>query len=222
MNPKMIGIIGGAGPFAGVNLLEQIFRLCQTNYGCSKDADFPKVLLLSFPFTEMLSVEIDPVQVKRELKDCLDTLKKNGAGVCAIACNTLHAFLGEENEGLILLPAILAAEIKGTTPLVLCTSTSRRYSLHQQSFSCFYPNPSDQARMDAIIEEILKGADETLIVPRLMNFIEEQKEDTIVLGCTELSLFASQLNVPGKTVIDLVSLAAQKIVDESFSARRTP
>jgi aspartate racemase len=220
MKPKMIGIIGGAGPFAGVKLLEQIFRFCQTNYGCSKNADFPQVLLLSFPFTEMLSVEIDPAQVKRELKDCLDTLKKNGAEVCAIACNTLHAFLDEENEGLILLPDILAAEIKGASPLVLCTSTSTRYGLHKQSFSCLYPNPSDQARVDAIIDEILKGEDETFIVPKLTDLIEEQKENTIVLGCTELSLFASQLKVPGKTMIDPVEIAAQKIVDESFSARR--
>ena len=214
----MIGIIGGAGPFAGVKFLEQIFRLCQTNYGCSKDADFPKVLLLSFPFTEMLSVEIDPVQVKKELKDCLDTLKKNGAQVCVIACNTLHAFLGEENEGLILLPDILTQEFKDRSPLVLCTTTSMRYALHK---ACSYPNPSDQARVDAIIDEILKGEEENLIVPRLTDFIEEQKENTIVLGCTELSLFASQLKVPGKTVIDLVELAAQKIVDESFSARRS-
>ncbi len=50
MKPIPIGIVGGAGPLAGAALLERIFSLSGSLYGCYKDADFPKVLLLSFPF----------------------------------------------------------------------------------------------------------------------------------------------------------------------------
>lgn len=82
--PKTIGIVGGAGPIAGVLLLERIFTLATKLYGCSRDKDFPKVILLSFPFTEMLTPEMDIRQLRNELKHCLTQLRENGATALAI------------------------------------------------------------------------------------------------------------------------------------------
>lgn len=72
MKPKSIGIVGGAGPLAGVFLLERILYLSGKRYGCHKDADFPKVFLISFPFSEMLCTDIDSAKLKKELGECLD------------------------------------------------------------------------------------------------------------------------------------------------------
>jgi len=99
MKPKPIGIISGAGPLAGAALLDRILYLAGSTYGCYKDGDFPKIFLLSFPFSEMLSPEMDIAQLQKELSSCLSQLRKSGAAVLAIACNTLHAFL-DENEDL--------------------------------------------------------------------------------------------------------------------------
>ncbi len=65
MKPKSIGIIGGAGPLAGALLLERILILSGSEYGCYKDADFPEVILLSFPFSEMLTPERDVLQIAK-------------------------------------------------------------------------------------------------------------------------------------------------------------
>ena len=98
MKPRCIGVIGGAGPLAGVFLLERIFFLSRTLYGCYRDADFPKVLLVSFPFSEMLASKIHAYKIKQELRECIEQLRDNGAEVLVIACNTLHAFLDENDD----------------------------------------------------------------------------------------------------------------------------
>lgn len=64
MSPKPIGIIGGAGPMAGVALLKEVLSLSGKLYGCKKDADFPKVIFLNFPFSEMLKQDMDVLQIK--------------------------------------------------------------------------------------------------------------------------------------------------------------
>lgn len=146
MRPKTIGIVGGAGPLAGAYLLERILLLSNRNYGCYRDADFPKVFLLSFPFSEMLGPNVEIGQVQKELKEALETLRKNGADILAIACNTLHAFLEkEEGEDLIHLPRVLAEEgMLSNDPLILCTSISAAFQAHRKFFPCVYPDALTQ------------------------------------------------------------------------------
>ena len=155
---KTIGIVGGAGPAASVALVQRMIELCQSEYGCYRDSDFPKVILISFPFSEMLKGEIAAKRVAGELSCCLEMLRNNGAEVCAIACNTLHAFLArDQEEGLVLLPDVGAEMTEESLPLVLCTTTSARFGVHRRFFRCHYLNEQWQAELDGIIEEILQG-----------------------------------------------------------------
>lgn len=219
MKPKTIGIVGGAGPLAGALLLERILCLCGSEYGCYKDADYPRIFLLSFPFSEMLEPEINVEQLRKELSECLNQLRKNGATVLAIACNTLHAFLDEDEDlsDLIHLPKVLAAEIPtGEVPLVLCTSTSVKFGLHKKYFSCEYPTPQMQLRIDKIIDQILKGADQQTVIKELIEILQDPTASTIILGCTELSIFTKHLSLPNKLIIDPLEIVAKKILEKSF------
>jgi aspartate racemase len=67
MKPKSIGIIGGAGPLAGAFLLERVLSISNKTYGCYRDSDFPKIFLISFPFSEMLSPTINTAKLRDEL-----------------------------------------------------------------------------------------------------------------------------------------------------------
>lgn len=219
MKPKPIGIVGGAGPLAGASLLERILSLAGSKYGCYKDADFPEILLLSFPFSEMLTPETDVPQLQKELKGCLDKLRRNGASILAIACNTLHVFLDEKEEqsDLIHLPRALAAAIPASEiPLVLCTSTAARSRLHKRFFPCVYPSPGRQLQIDRIINQILRGADQQAVVRELSRVLSAQPERTIILGCTELSLYSKLLPQRGKTVIDPMEIVVGIILEKSF------
>lgn len=219
MKPKSIGIIGGAGPQAGAFLLERVLSLSNKEYGCYRDSDFPKIFLISFPFSEMLSPIIDTLKLRDELRECLNQLRNNGASVLAIACNTLHAFLEEQDEldDLIHLPRSLAKEIPPLEkPLVFCTSTSTQFGLHKRFFPCTYPDLQTQGQVDEIIDQILRGIDQKIVLERLENLLQAQTEKTVILGCTELSLFTDSLCVPNKLIIDPLEVVAQKILEKSF------
>lgn len=219
MKPKNIGIIGGAGPQAGAYLLERIVSLSTTVYGCYRDADYPNVFLISFPFSEMLSEKRNSSQLRQELSDCLKQLRDNGASVLAIACNTLHAFLDEEDEldDLVHLPRTVAEELlPSDTPLVFCTSTSAQLALHRQFFRCVYPDEKTQWEVDRLIDHILKGGDKSVIFAQLEELIQRQTANTIILGCTELSLFSAQLSIPNKLIVDPLEIMANKILKRCF------
>ncbi len=214
MKPKTIGIVGGAGPMAGALLFERIISLSSSLYGCSRDADFPKVVLLSFPFSEMLTPDLDVTQVKGELRGCLEQLRSNGADVLAIACNTLHAFLDEDQSDLIALPDVVEIP-EGEIPLVLCTSTSVRFGLHKRFFECEYPDKQTQKSVDWIIDQILSGVD---VVQELIQLLAGYEARTVVLGCTELSLFSKFL--PSSRILDPLEMVAQAVVQRCFAGRR--
>lgn len=222
MKPKIIGIVGGAGPLTGVRLLERILILSSRQYGCYRDADYPQVLLNSFPFSDMLTPEKDTMLLKAELSLSLNQLRAQGAEVLAIACNTLHNFLdaNQERGDLINLPRILGEELcSEEMSLVLCTNTSRENNMHRQFFECIYPEASVQIKVDEIIDRILQSADSHLIVTDLLALIEQANASTVILGCTELSLFTKELAVSSKKVIDPLEILAQKILEKSFKNR---
>lgn len=219
MKPRTIGIVGGAGPMAGVLLLERIFQLATNLYGCHHDADFPQLILLSFPFSDMLSSKIDEQKVRDELKSTLDQLRKNGAEVLAIACNTLHAFLEEDPEDLVHLPKGLIEDIPtGEAPLVLCTSASAKFGLHKRFFPCVYPSAITQRQVDQIIDQLLGGADLQETALKLLEIIG--KAQAVVLGCTELSLLNKHLSKSNKLILDPLEIAAKKILELSFVTKK--
>ena len=58
--------------------------------------------------------------------------------------------------------------------------------------------------------------DQEKILGELQRLVQEQDAKTIVLGCTELSLFASRLSGLNKLIIDPLEIVAKKIVEQSF------
>ncbi len=203
---------------AGVLLTQYVFALSGSVYGCVRDADFPKVILLSFPFSEMLLGEVDVANLRKEVRGGLSFLRENGAEVIAIACNTLHAFLEEEDLiDLVHIQEVTKEAISvSEIPLVLCTTTSVEFAIHQRFFPCVYPSKKVQGEIDLLIDLILAGAEMDVIVPRLLEIIEREESSTIILGCTELSLFAKSLDVSNKRIIDTLQIVAKKIISKNW------
>ncbi len=115
------------------------------------------------------------------------------------------------------MPRVLAKEIPlSEKPLIFCTSTSAQFGLHKQFFSCTYPDSQTQRQVDDIIDQILQGIDKKIVLKRLEKLLQEQAESTVVLGCTELSLFNADLLLPNKLIIDPLEVVANKILEKSF------
>lgn len=225
-----VGIIGGAGPMAGLQLVQKIIQICQEQYGCENDADFPYVMLLSYPFADMLQRQSTGAQRPRleaQLNECMLTFAKQDVSVTAIACNTLHAFLspsfGEvQNFVHMIEQTSFALQTQGISrALILCTETSAKAKVHAQKFPCIYLEERYQKDVDAIIQRILAGKYLAADAERLAQCVnayatKEASPLGVILGCTELPLLndrfpLSQYGLENCVIVDPMTVVAKQI-----------
>lgn len=223
---KTIGLVGGAGPIAGSLVLKKLIAHCQLQYGCIHDEDFPKLILVSVPFAEMLQPsrqQQEETKVTLQLQETLDFLISSGCDSVAIACNTLHAYLDEgcyrdklvhlvvETESYIL-------EQPFSRVLVLCTETSVQKEVYNFC-SMLLPNKKEQQFINEIINRVLSGKlsqeDSLELEEFALSKIEEDEEiDGILLGCTELSVLQDTFPMErlGMPLIDPVDILIHKLM----------
>lgn len=218
-----IGIIGGAGPTAGGYLFQKIIHICQEKYNCQKDADFPYLILLSYPFVDMLGENVNRQQVSEQLDRCVQNLIANKVAIAAIACNTLHGFLSSRMDNLQLVHFIEETKQylhkKGwNNPLILCSSTAAQSKLHSSYFSCRYPDNVTQDKIDALINEVTAGCCLKVASSQLSSLIDE--ESAVVLGCTELSVIHETVPLDHLQVCNPNQIVAEKICELTFSRSR--
>lgn len=218
MKSKKIGVIGGAGPLAGIYMIERMIKYAQTTYGCYRDSDFPEIILLSYPFSDMLCTQVNAKKIRAELSACMDKLKNSGAEQIIIACNTLHAFLPEPEKTKNMLTVLRDKmhELKLSNPTVLCSNTSAQYQIHKKYFNCDYPTTDLQTKIDTLIEEVLRGKNGTYLVLALEEIIGKIKNSIILLGCTELSLLTNEISIKNKTIIDSTELIACDVINRFY------
>ena len=90
-NDPKIGIVGGAGPYAGLDLAQKILQQTKAD----RDQDYLPMLIISTPNkiedrTSFLLGEIERNPAEEIFRNLYD-LKTLGAIVAGIACNTAHA-----------------------------------------------------------------------------------------------------------------------------------
>ena len=88
---KMIGIVGGMGPYAGLDLARKIFDLTQAK----KDQDHVPLTLISNPEriedrTEFILGKTD-INPGIEISKIIKQLANHGAKVIGMPCNTAHS-----------------------------------------------------------------------------------------------------------------------------------
>ncbi|NGX50262.1 MAG: putative amino-acid racemase [Chlamydiae bacterium] len=232
---RSIGIVGGAGPQAGLLLCQTVFDLLQQEYQCKADADFPMLTLISYPFAEMLAPSLPKAQkdlIRRQLEETLLRLERGGTELIAIACNTLHAFLPstkviKQAQLVSLIEEIeeylLSQKIEKV--LVLCTGTSTKNRVHTRICSCVYPDSGDQKVIDTIIEEVLRGeinsAQSTLLTEMITRIMGENPDiQATILGCTELSQIECRYPLETPMVIDPIKIIARKLCYLSFANKK--
>lgn len=225
MKLKSIGIIGGAGPLAGVEVNRRVIRRIQTLYGAWEDKDFPRIHLYSYPFSPMLNPEnliSTSSAIADELCEAYDLLELCKAEVVGIACNTLHAFLDERIKArssfISLINCVHKHMVGFSRVLILGSQTSYDTKLHMQACNAIYPSASDQVKVNNYIVEVLKGNTICSTWPYFLEYIvREYKPDSILLACTELSLLPNAEQACSVPVIDTTDLLAEELVMSAAS-----
>jgi aspartate racemase len=238
---KYIGIVGGVGPYAGLELQKAILR--KTPARC--DQDHLPVLVISAPHdihdrTEFL-LGTTPVNPGYEIVEQATTLYAAGARFIGIPCNTAHAgriFSVVESGIRDLRDCVLVnmidqtfLEIRERLPDVrrigvIATKGSYRHNI--------FGDYGERHRIEVIIPDTVELQetvhrsiyDATFGIKALgylhdrsrgmlddaFAFYDRNGVTTIVLGCTELSVVRDTIDPRGFNLIDPIDLLAGKLI----------
>lgn len=200
---KRIGIIGGLGPEATV----EYYRIIVEEYRARTHGIFPEVLMYSLSMSGF-GCMVKPDKLAETiawLVKAVEALAKAGADFALIASNTPHiVFPDVEKQVSIPMLSIVnetcsVARQKGLQRCALLgTKTTMSSGFYQFVFKennieIILPDPSEQEYIQKkLMNEILfnKIKEKTrqgflMIIERL---IDQEKIDSVILGCTELPL----------------------------------
>ncbi|MEZ4644241.1 MAG: amino acid racemase [Chloroflexota bacterium] len=246
---KTIGIVGGVGPFAGLDLQRKILE----ETVAQQDQDHLAVIAISQPApipdrTQFLLGET-AVNPAYPITQQLLTLERAGATVAAIPCNTAHATpifsviqaeLAKRYSTLTLLhmmqevahfmqtqlPQVQRVGVLSTTG----TYRARIYpaALEPAGFTVLVPDEVQQTTVihPAIYDPLygIKACGTATARARadlLTGFatLRQQGAQAIILGCTEIPLALAEPEIDGIPLIDATRVLARALVREVDAAR---
>ncbi len=220
---KVIGILGGMGPLATVEL----FRRIVERTPAEKDQEHPRIIIYNDTKIPDRTVFIlgrgdDP---RPELIDAARKLESWGADFIIMPCNTAHFFAGtiQRNIKIPLLNMVeeTAEEIKRMglrkVGLLATDGTIKGFVYHRallrRKIEIAVPGKKDQERVMKAIYEGVKAGNLELGRELLLSVARklEKRSEGIIAGCTEVSvaLKPGDLSVP---LIDPMNIIAERAV----------
>lgn len=218
MSGATIGILGGMGPAATVELFRRI--VLKTSAHC--DQDHIPVVIDSNPRIPdrgpfILEGGPDP---RPALCRSARKLEKMGASFIVMPCNTAHVFLPYLREAVripfIDMIAETARVVREPRVGLLATETTIRTRLYHDACAPYgieivTPSSEDQARIMGIIYAIKGGSFDVAIHQELRAItrrLHERGAQALIVGCTELSLVVNDFEGPVYDALDILAHVA--------------
>jgi len=240
----MIGIVGGVGTYAGIDLQRKIYSLTDAR----TDQDHLPVALISKPHLMADRTAFLQGEVKENpgiaIAEIVNELAVSGAGVIGIPCNTAHSpaifneirsrvpanvnllHLIEEVCHLIVenYKEIRTVGILGTNGTYMSKPYTDPLSAHK--ISTIYPEERIQKELvhPAIYDEeygikafsdpVTERAREDLF--EAASSLIRRGAEAIVLGCSEIPLAITVQMIEQCIVIDSMTVLAQSLINNSY------
>lgn len=213
MTEKVIGVLGGLGPWATLDLFEKILRLTPAE----RDQDHLRLIIDNNPKIPDRSPAIlgDGEDPTPALVATARNLEAAGADLIVIPCNTAHAFY-DRIAAAVRIPVLhimeevsraAQAEVPGLRRVgVLATRAAVAARLYHRAFErvgveVLAPDPAGQDIVNRAIYGVKagqKGAEITRGLAQVSQRLIAAGVQAVVLGCTELPyvLRAEDVSVP--------------------------
>ncbi|NIR48677.1 amino acid racemase [candidate division KSB1 bacterium] len=223
MRKKTIGVLGGMGPEATVLFFRRLVELTPAE----RDQDHIPIIVYNNPQTPDRTEAVfgrgeSPLLA---LIKGASILQKAGSDLICIPCNTAHVYFSElqaqiDTPIINLIEVVREAALRTSSRLrkvgILATKGTVRTGLYQKAFEeiniqSLAPEGQDLNELQAAIQHLKRQSKESHTVQRVGETLVEQGIQALILGCTELGLIASELelDVP---ILDSVEVLAQKAV----------
>ena len=226
MKKKSIGILGGMGPLATMDLYKKI--ILSTEASC--DNEHIRVYIdgnsaIPDRTAAILHGGPDPVP---EMLSALRSLEKCGADCVIMPCNTAHYFLPRLQEETALpildMRAITAAacaeRVPGKKACLLGTKGTLEAKIYDGALEAagvefMTPDESERDELMRLIYGVVKASKplepETESWFALLSELGERGAEVFILACTELPILADALGHPGPFVDPTLELARAAI-----------
>jgi len=208
---KTIGILGGMGAEATVDLYVGIWKYYQDNFGAKYDNDFPPVIIYSVPIPDVVeSLENEKVTLEM-LIHTAQILENSGCDFIVIACNTVQ-FLLEDIKKSVNISVIGIAKVNAEylknkeykKAGILATKVTIDKKVYDKDIAeigieLIKPTEQDQNIVTKVIMTQLTGRTtkaETEKLTQVINNLKNQGAEAVLLACTDLPLVIKQSDTP--------------------------
>ena len=224
MKEKTIGILGGMGPEATVELFHMIIKATPAK----KDQDHLRIIINNNPKTPDRTEAIlkGKVNLLPILVEGARNLEKAGADFIIIPCNTAHYYYEDlkKKVGIPILnmieltaeklvkmhPAIKKAGVIGTTGTVKTGIYDQ--ALARRGITVYYPTELQNRVMKAIYEiKAGKTKNAKNIIIEAIKYLAYSGAQVVIIGCTEASLILKN-EVKIIPIIDSLKVLAEATV----------
>lgn len=227
MPDKIVGIIGGMGPEATVDLQQRVIRATPAK----DDADHIRMIVDNNPqIPSRIKALIEgsgesPVPCLQEMAR---KLAAYGADFLAIPCNTAHTYF-EEIQSAVPIPVLhmidlTVGKVLAANPALKCLGVLASQAvilneLYPRAFrrhglQILYPAPEIEERLMEAIRTVKTGRygpKEQGTLRQAADDLMAQGAEGLIVACTELSLLAEALD-PAVPLMDTAQVLAEEIV----------
>ena len=221
---KVVGIIGGMGPEAGVDLVYKIIRLSPA----TKDQEHLHVILDNYSQIPDRTAYIlgrgeNPLPF---LIEAVERLKRASATIFAMSCNTAHYFYKDivDATGVDMLHIaresfrqIDKLSVKGPVGVMGTIGTIKGSIYEGFGHEVVYPDPEHLDMLMDAIYTIKAGEYKrpAILINDVIDHLMRKGVSAIIMACTEIPLVKDHLSCP-VPLIDATEALAKGIVREGY------
>jgi len=225
---RTIGILGGMGPEASIDLYQRIIKLSQEKYNAIQDTDYPPIIINSIGLDGFDETGItDLEKVKNQLINEALILEKAGADFIVMPCNTTHVF-HEEIQGKLKIPFLNLVEktanrVSEKFVGILSSESTKTFGLYKNPIirsgkRVLETTDQEQSKINQAVASAMSGKDidmQKKVISSILNRMISDGAKSIILGCTEIPLIIKQQDTP-----HLIYDTSQILAEETLSFSR--
>ncbi len=227
MTEAIVGILGGMGPEATVDLMNRVIQATPA----LDDADHIRMIVDNNPKVPSrikALIEGDGESPIPSLTDMAQRLEHWGADFLVMPCNTAHyyypAITAAVTIPVVNLINLAAEQVSRQHPQIrklglLASTAVLKTRLYEQRFArnqiqILFPEPSIQAGVMALIKGIKAKRYDAALLQQLalaVTDLQAQGAECLLIACTELSVVAANIHTE-QPIYDAAQLLAEHIV----------
>jgi len=221
---KKIGIIDGMGAFAGARFFQLLLEKIS-----DENLDFPEIILNAVAIEDFIADPNKIVPAKKIISQRIKFFNQQNVSMVVMACNTAHIMhtdllkIAESSFPSIIdlvIKVIKDGNVKRigilASPITLKTQLYET-KLNDEKLIPMIPDKRFQVLLEKVIRKVLNNKLLKTDIDRLntftRKFIEENRLNGIILGCTELPLAFQKSKFEDIKIFDSLEILADAVVD---------